>query len=286
MATLTEKELIKWAQSEESIEALVLVGSRGTCQRVDTLSDYDLAVFCNSSEPYIKSDRWISHIAKVWVWVPESFMCEETLIPTRLVIFEGGAKVDFAFYPLEMLQKASQERKLPQGFDHGYTILLDQKNLTKNMPQPSGTAPQIPLPSDKEFTDLVREFWFEIYHVAKYIKRRDLWSVKFRMGGIYDHYLIKMICWNEVSKGKATHSLGKHLSLWADPKILKALDNVFGHFDAADSQKALFATIDLFRDLSKETASNLSLTYPSETDQSLTQFTQDLLKAQWVLKTL
>lgn len=278
LTTLTEKELIKWAQSEESIEALVLVGSRGTCQRVDTLSDYDLAVFCNSTEPFIKSNRWISHIAKVWVWVPDSFMCEKTLIPTRLVIFEGGVKVDFAFYPTEMLQTVSQESKLPQGFDYGYTILLDKENLTKNMPQPSGAALQIPLPSDKEFTDLVQEFWFEIYHVAKYIKRHDLWSVKFRMGGIYDHYLIKMICWNEVSKGKATHSLGKHLSSWADPKILKALDNVFGHFDADDSQKALFATMDLFRNLSKETASKLNLMYPSEPDQALTQFIQDLLK--------
>jgi len=56
VAVLSEKKLIKWAQSEESIEALVLVGSRGTRQRVDTLSDYDLAVFCNSSEPFIKSD--------------------------------------------------------------------------------------------------------------------------------------------------------------------------------------------------------------------------------------
>lgn len=278
MAVLSEKELIKWAQSEESIEALVLVGSRGTRQRVDTLSDYDLAVFCNSSEPFIKSDRWISRIAKVWVWIPESFMCKETLIPTRLVIFEGGTKVDFAFYPLKMLQSMSQEGLLPQGFDYGYKVLLDKKNLTKNMPQPSGTGCQTPLPSGKEFTNLVREFWFEIYHVAKYIKRHDLWSVKFRMGGIYDHYLIKMICWNEASKGNATHSLGKHLSLWVDPKTLKALDNVFGHFDAANSQKALFATIDLFRKLSKDTADRIDQTYPSETDQSLTQFIQDLLK--------
>ncbi len=82
-------------------------------------------------------------------------------------------KVDFAFYPIEILQKMSQ------GFNCGYTILLDQKNLTKKLPQPFDTGFRIPLPSEREFTDLVREFWFEIYHVAKYIKRRDLWSVKF-----------------------------------------------------------------------------------------------------------
>ena len=98
------------------------------------------------------------------------------------------------------------------------------------------------------------------------------------MSGVYDHYLIKLICWNETSKGKATHSLGKHLSSWADPKTLKELNDVFGHFDADDSQKALFATVDLFRSLSKETASNLNLVYPSEIDRSLTQFIQDLLK--------
>ena len=187
-------------------------------------------------------------------------------------------KVDFAFYPIEILQKMSQENKLSQGFDCGYTILLDQKNLTKKLPQPSGTGFQIPLPSEEEFTDLIREFWFEIYHVAKYIKRQDLWSVKFRMAGIYDHYLIKMICWNEASKGKATHSLGKHISAWADPQTVNALDNVFGHFGVADSQKALFATINLFRRLSKETASKLSLTYPSEPEHDLTRFILDLLK--------
>jgi len=37
------------------------------------------------------------------------------------------------------------------------------------------------LPADAEFRRVVDEFWFEAYHVAKYLARDELWRTKLRL---------------------------------------------------------------------------------------------------------
>lgn len=65
---------------------------------------------------------------------------------------------------------------------------------------------------------------------------------------------------------------GKNIKNWLDPDIYNRLSGIFSHFDVKDSWKALIARLNLFRDLSKETARILNYEYPENVDKNLSEF--------------
>jgi aminoglycoside 6-adenylyltransferase len=110
--------------------------------------------------------------------------------------------------------------------------------------------------------------------LARQIRRRNLWVAKSR-DWVLKGRLLTMLEWH----ARATHGWdtdtwyeGKFLAQWTDPGTWQALHGVFGHFDAADSWPALFATMDLYRHLATETAAHLGYAYPTALDERVTQF--------------
>ena len=94
--------------------------------------------------------------------------------------------------------------------------------------------------------------------------------------------LLEMIEWN----ARAAHGWdydtwhnGKFLVEWTDAATWKTLHDVWGRFDAADSWRALFANMNLFRRLATEAASRLDYAYPALLDERVTQFVQKLREA-------
>jgi hypothetical protein len=55
----------------------------------------------------------------------------------------------------------------------------------------------------------------------------------------------------------------------ADPEIIENLNKAYVLFDSQDSWRALFATIDLFRNLSTEVALKSGYRYPQKTDDAI-----------------
>lgn len=270
--------ILRWAQEEETIQAVILQGSHAS-GIADIYSDYDLALYCSANPTFIQDDQWLSKIGKVWICVHEKLFGGPQPYPTRLVIFEGGDKADFAFYPLAALYEMVRAQKLSDEFNRGFKVLLDKTKVTSALPQPAHKDSPAKKPSSEEFNRVVTEFWFEVHHVAKYLKREDLWSVKFRSGLIHKHFLLRMIEWNEEARRHGETRMppfGKRMASWVEKNTWEALQNVFGHFDAKDSWKALFATIELFRKLSKETAQSLGYPYPQEVDQAISGYVKSL----------
>lgn len=268
------KKIATWAEKDENIRALILTGSLAEKNGGDALSDYDVAVFSRDSLSFLKDDNVFSSIAKPWVCIREQFIWREKNIPTRLLIFEGGVKVDFAFFTLETLSEIIKEKPLPAEFNRGYKILLDKDKIAEKMPQGTYDSDHGSLPTNEEFQTVVKEFWFEIYHVAKYLKRGDLWSAKFRDWGLKEEFLLKMIRWSK--RSQAPHPLGKHMPEWVDKSTWKELHKCFGHFDSDDSWKALQHTCSLFRKLAKEFGKEQGYSYPFELDKNIFTYIQDL----------
>jgi aminoglycoside 6-adenylyltransferase len=271
-------KIITWAQSEETVRAALLIGSRATGS-IDELSDYDVSIFTSQIPPYIRNNQWLSQIHTHWVCVHEKLPWKEKSIPTRLVIFEDGIKVDFAFYPLEALADLSKGTSLPADYDDGYQVLLDKDSLAASMPAPTYRGYLQQKPTQEEFLKVVEEFWFEAYHVAKYLKRNDLWRVKFRDWGMKDPFLLSMINWNEAAKRSwnlKTHSQGKSMQSYINKSTWKDLHLCFGHFTEEGSRKALEEAISLFRRLAIETAELLSYTYPYDIDENISGYMQKL----------
>ncbi|MBT4917457.1 hypothetical protein HON58_03395, partial [Candidatus Peregrinibacteria bacterium] len=186
-------------------------------------------------------------------------------------------KVDFAFYPVKALEDLSVS--LSDDYNAGYKVLVDKDSLTEKMPQASLKAFRESKPSEEEFHRVVNEFWFEAYHIAKYLKRDDLWSAKFRDWGQKDEFLLTMIRWNEMAKHSwdySVHSQGKSMQKWVSSETWHDLHKCFSHFDAENSWKALENTLSLFRRIALEAAELLGYSYPKEVDRNLSEYVSQL----------
>jgi aminoglycoside 6-adenylyltransferase len=140
------------------VRVLLLVGSRARSESVDELADFDVSVFAEAHHPFTISNQWLSEIGKVWVCVPEKFDRKDEIIPTRLVIFDGGVKVDFAFFGLHVLEELVDSDEL----DAGFKVLLDKDGTTQKFKSPTFRNRKHARPSEGEFVNLINEFGLKL----------------------------------------------------------------------------------------------------------------------------
>ena len=272
-------KIINWAKQESQIRALILTGSRAEKRSIDEFSDYDIAVICKDSKPYAKDNLWIPKLKKFIICIPEKMSFGNKKYPARLIIFEDYTKIDFSFFPIDFLKILSSKKPLPDQYNIGYKVILDKDGITKKLPKPTFEGFKIKKPTEKEFYECIDDFWFEVYHVAIYLARQDLWHAKFRNNDIKNHFLLKMIEWNEGSKHNwdyETNSLGKRMQSWVNKKTWKSCFDIFAHFDAKDSWQALLKMMELFRTISRETAKKLGYKYPEHIDKNISKFVNNV----------
>jgi len=273
-AGIVLQNILKWAEKEEKVRGVVLVGSRAIDQ-ADKLSDFDISVFVSDTESFLHDDQWVKDIANVWVYSSDKYIWENVDVPTRLVIYEGGIKVDYSLWNKTIVSRLSQS----DFYDTGYKVLLDKDKLFENLRKITPTPRIKEKPSEEEFIHVVKEYWFEAYHVAKYLKREDLWLVKFRDYGSVKYYLLEMMEWYMLAKNNWDYDVkwdGKRIKKWLDKDVYDDLFKVFAHFDAEDSWNALVENNKLFSKLAKQTAQHLHYHYPSDVDGNITKFTLQL----------
>ncbi len=259
--------IVAWASADLNVRGLVLVGSRAQNGRTDELADIDVQVYARTAEPYTRDEVWLSEVGPVWVCVRDEYRHGTLVVPTRLVIFARGTKVDFAFYPAASMADIVRDAA-------AYRVLLDKDAAAAEVgqqawrPEPGGE------PSEAEFMRVVREFWFEAYHVAKYLARGELWLAKSRDWATKE-FLRMMIEWHaRAERGWSlnTHYGGKHMRSWVSRGVWEDLHRAFAHFDAEDSWNSLFATMELFRRVAADTAAALGFLYREDVDQNLSGF--------------
>jgi aminoglycoside 6-adenylyltransferase len=269
------RRVVEWANQQPDIIALIMTGSHARRDAmVDELSDYDLEIFTASPDRYTSSADWMAEIGKVWVPLPLTSSCG---YPTRLVIYEGGEKVDFSILPVRALEDAVSAQKLSELYDRGYRVLVDKKGLAARLPTPSYAPPGGAQPTEAEFRAAIEEFWFEASHIPKYLQRGDLWVVKFRDWTMKE-LLLKMLEWHTVAMNEEHHDvghIGTRMKDWVRPDVWERLHETFGRFDAADSWRALLATVSLFRDLARDTAEKLGYQYPQQVDDAISGYLRE-----------
>lgn len=267
------EKIVEWGKKEDVVRTLILLGSRAFQQPVDRFSDYDISVFCTADVSYTGSEIWLAQFVNVLVCVKEKVVCKGKTFPSRLVIFEDGVKVDFSFLSLDILDQIAKSSSLPDDYNLGYKILLDKDGRAARMLPPQFEIKAIK-PSEQEFHEVVKEFWFEIYHVGVYLKRGDLWYVKFRSWAAHS-FLLKMIEWHAEAENDWCFSsppIGKRMRSWVNEELLNELHGVFAHFDAEDSWKALFNTMKLFRRITTETARLLQFSSMEDLSEKMMRF--------------
>jgi aminoglycoside 6-adenylyltransferase len=133
-------------------------------------------------------------------------------------------------------------------------------------------------PGPGEFRKNTDEFWFEVYHVAKYLYRGDLWAAKSRDWDSKEQ-LRQMLEWNESSRRNWNFSAkdnGKEMKDWVDRSIWDMLGKCFGTFEPEESWAALDYTIKIYRKITIETANHLGYEYNQRLYDKISQFIEDL----------
>jgi aminoglycoside 6-adenylyltransferase len=275
---------VAWAQTQPNIRAAIVLGSRARTDRpADEWSDLDLLVVTSDPGRLLSQTDWLEQLGTPWL----TFL-EPTAVggaTERRVLFEGGLDVDFSPFPVEILRKFAAEGLPPEVagvIRRGMRFVLDKDGLaaTLKLPPDERPAPQPPTPD--KFLNLVNDFWYHAVWVAKKLRRGELWTAQLCCDGYMKRLLLTMLEWHAgAASGWSadTWHNGRFLEQWADPRAVDGLRQAFAHYDRADVQRALIATMDLFRWLATETAGRLGCPYPASADEHATALVRDYLEA-------
>ncbi len=261
-------DILEWSKQNNNILAVIITGSHSRDDNsVDEFSDYDVELIAKDPQSLKDNNDWFHQFGNVIVF--EAFD-EGQEYPTRLVIYEDGLKVDFTLADEKRLSNM-KINGLNNLYQRGYRVLLDKQGIADGLPKPVG-FPKKELPTEKEYLDVVNEFWFEADRIPKYLIREDLWIVKLRDWTMKE-MLLKMLEWYTLSKdpSKDVWHIGNYMKDWIEPEIKDELSQLFSRFNVTESWHDLLATVTLFRRLSKTVAEKLNFKYPEKIDDNISE---------------
>ena len=268
IAALRES-IVHWAGDDPNVIALIETGSTSRRDgQEDEFSDLDLEVIAADPGRLARHDGWFRNFAVVWVVL----RFDERRFPTRLVVYDGGPKVDYTLAGADRL--GDMREGLDSLYERGYEVLLDKQGVTEQLPRATGAFPIIAAPSEEEFSFTVEEFWFEATHMPRYLSRGDLWVVKFR-DWTMKRDLLRMLEWRAIAESAEpvdVRYIGTRMREWVDAATWCHLHEIFGHFAEDDAWRALLATTQLFGRVSRDVAATNGFEYPLELEQQIQSY--------------
>lgn len=276
------KKITAWSKARPDIRAAIILGSRARAVApADEWSDLDIVFTVEDPAFYLTNTDWLQKIGEVKILFLEPLA--GTAGKERRVLFECGLDVDFSF-----LSAAQLEREMKDGgnngslmfFRRGYRVLFDKDGI---VPLP-GELPQEPvllrLLTPSEFDETVNDFWFHSVWTAKKLRRGELWVALHCCDYYMKNLLLKVIeCHAQILHGEYydTWFGGRFLENWAEPRTVRELNKCFARYSYKDIRRALLATMDLFRRITRDISEKGGYLYPSSADDYATRLVRHLL---------
>ncbi len=269
--------IIAWAAGNDLIRAVLLEGSRGNpSATIDEFSDYDIAIVVSDLAPFVERLSWIEWFGEPIVHWGDRRMIDGIEYNTRLVMYEGGTRIDYQAWRPEAIRAMVERGRLPAILDTGYRVLLDKDGITKGLPPATYTAHTPPRPAEAEFLALVNDFWWETLYVAKNLRRDELFPARWSLDAEMKHDMLRrMLEWRvEIEHGwsirPGNHGSGLKQRLQAD--LWCEIEQTFAGADADEIWAALWTTIRVFRRVAAEVGGALGYAYPHDLDRRVTAY--------------
>ena len=274
------EKFILLASNEENIRLVFIVGSRArkNCP-ADEWSDLDLVIAANNPEDLLNKTEWLNYIG-----IPRITFLERTAVGgglERRVLFDGGLDVDFAIFPVQLISHLGNNPESMKVLSRGFKIVLDKDNLMKDLSLPTEDTVPHPKPREKDFINLINDFWYHSVWTAKKLRRGELLEAKLCCDIYMKNLLFQVLRWyTYATKGwnYDTWHEARFFEKWVDSSILAEMERIYAHYEGEDIWNALFSTIDLFRRLSKETSALLDYQYPTDADNYASTFVMFLYR--------
>lgn len=252
-ASLINK-IISISLLDPRIEAVVLTGSRGREQDIDSYSDIDIELIGHGVSELFLQKHWINNFGSPLAALHLLNLEEDAPDwPTCLVIYQEGRKVDFTFAEPERLEKMKREG-LDATFSRGFAVLLDKTGITDGLPENADLTCLAPTPlSATAFADVVTDFWHEAHQVAIALTRNELWVAWSRSADMKQYFLtlierlVSMQGGNVWYKGRKYHE-------WMPQKYIQALEIIFNCSTAEKAALSLQCLMQCFAEISADLA--------------------------------
>lgn len=257
-----EMRFIEWGQKQPDIHVAYVAGSRARANHgADEYSDLDIQMYVDDPKRYLNTSEWLGNFGAL-----------NTAVPFQngggglewLSLFEGGYQVDFVIGSLADYQAELAKNEPLDWFRRGARVLFDKTGGAQQLIPEKFERSNVSPISKETFEYTVNTFWFLALYLAKQILRNELWTVKLRDADC-KQVLLQTIEWYEKMKhGEEydTWHAGRFIYEWVDQDIFEQLNGVFGHFDAADSWRALLETMVLYEKMSRQLSEHYHFVYP------------------------
>ena len=262
--------LMGCAEIDDDIECIAVIGST-TRKEVgaDEYSDLDLIIVTKNT------DRWLCGEYPARLGDVSMAFCEPTLGGGReyRAIYGADRDVDMIVFTPEQFDSAVKDGTAGWVMNRGYEILCDRtgfKELTAQYIRPVINSPKM---TEREFTNMVNDFFFHNIWACKKLRRGELWSAKLCADGYLKERLLRVIeLYCHTKNGADVWHDGRFLDRWAGEEITCELRECFAHYYKEDVLRALKATHGLFAGLARECAGMLGFDYPEGAEKCAAQY--------------
>jgi aminoglycoside 6-adenylyltransferase len=274
----TIEHLIRWAEGQPSVRAMLLTSSRAIPQSpIDVFSDFDVILVVRDIQPFYMDRGWLEAFGRVLALYRDPLINDDGLVRSAYVTqYENGLKIDFSLWPVELLQRVVAELQLPAEFDAGYQILLDKDNLTDGLKPPTYRAYIPKPPAATAYQETVENFFLDATYVAKLLWRDDLMAAKYLLDfAMKQESLRPMLEWHmEIDHHWSVKPgpFGRRLTRWLRADLWGELENTYTGAGLEANWEAMFKTIALFRKAAIEVGEHLGYTYPAELDRRVVAY--------------
>lgn len=252
--------IVGWASSRDDVRSAILIGSRARSQQpADEWSDTDIILLATDPAGLVDDATWPGDLGDVGITFVEQTPVRG--VRERRVLFIDGRDVDFAIMP------AAATAELATMGAHvlarGFRVLVDKDGLLDGLP---AGAPENRQPSSGHaFSEAVSDFWYHALWTARKLARGEIFTAKACCDGHMKWILIRVLGWH-AGEVDTWHD-GRFLEQWADGRALSELRGAYAAYDGADVERALFATMDLFAWVARETGERLGCPYATSEEE-------------------
>jgi aminoglycoside 6-adenylyltransferase len=270
--------LRSWAEEHADVRGVVLVGSQARDDLgADEWSDVDVVIVSTDAERYLATADWLEEFGPFEISVVEGTAVGDYF--ERRVLFTSSLDVDFTVLTPSLLDTAMTIPEVAEFRRRGFRILVDKDNTITRTERDQGPleAPALGLPSAVEFEHATSDFWYHTVWAAKKLARGELWVATRSVNCYLGELLLRALEWQaRLVAERDTWHRGRFLERWADPTAVIELREVFAAYDDSGVQRALEASMDLFRNLTVEIAHRLDYPYPADADRFASEYVADL----------
>jgi len=272
---------MQYGKTCQDFKASIIIGSRARAEEpADEWSDLDIVLFTENHESYIENTQWLENIGNFTITFVENTPIADS--KERRVLFEDGLDVDFAIINAENIDRLINTPDVIDVLKKGYKVLFDKTKVFQDFKIPKvklKRAKAIRLPSSKEFSEVVNDFWYHCVWSVKKILRGELWTAKTCVDVYLKTLLLKVIEW-QTALSDDPHTIwhdGRFFEKWSDQRVVKQMAKCFAHYENDDIKRALKNTMDLFSSVTVDVCEGLHYNNPVEVEKEARKWVNEHL---------